>query len=134
MTGALAIHHVALDVCDWDATRHFYGNLLGLPLGQPVTLGDGTVLAYAALSDGSKLEFVIDRRTESSEAHQGGLRHVALRVSALKELRNHLVDKAVPLVMDITDLPELDMKVILCKDPNGVTIELVEVRAEERDA
>ncbi|MGE5604368.1 MAG: VOC family protein [Bacteroidota bacterium] len=118
--------HFAINVKNWEKTLWFYGNLLKLPLSEPVDMGDFN-LVYAIVPGGGKIELFQNRlpledRSQKDE-HTFGFRHFAFIVSDLTSLREELVASGIKITLDITSLPKLGCQVLLCEDPNGVIIE-----------
>lgn len=122
--------HFAINVKDWDKTLWFYGDLLGLPLSDPVDMKMGFSLTYATLPEGGTIELFrnendLPDRAQKDEACVG-FRHLAFETSELPSMRDRLVGAGTNLVLDITDLPLLGVRVILAEDPNGVVLEFAE--------
>lgn len=137
MSQLRGIAHIAIDVREWEETRRFYEELLGLSLDQPVRLSDGTCLTYASLADGTRLEFFMGQGTAPADVageREAGLRHLAFKVAGLEEFRNRLVAAGTSITLDLTPLPELGLRVLLFKDPNGVTLEFAEPLEPDREA
>lgn len=130
------IHHVAYKCADSERTRHFYQDLLGLPLtltvtntrepttgGDPVRyfhfffeLGDGSSIAFFDLSD--------DEQPLPSPNTPPWVNHLALRLDSLEELHaahQRLLDAGVDVV---GELDHEFLRSIYFFDPNGVRLEL----------
>lgn len=121
--------HFAINVKDWDKTLWFYGELLGLPLSEPIDMGDFSLI-YATVPGGGKIELfqnhqpIVDRIQK--DEHTFGFRHFAFMVSNIVSLREKLINSGINITLDLTDLPKLDVQVLLCEDPNEVIIEFSE--------
>lgn len=129
------LHHVAWRCRDAEETRHFYEDLLGLPLfhliqndrvpstGEhcPYThiffrLGDGSFVAFFDLGD--------DRASLPSPNTPAWVQHLALRVASVAELEavQARLEAAGVTVLGVTD--HHIFKSIYFFDPNGIRLEL----------
>jgi catechol 2,3-dioxygenase-like lactoylglutathione lyase family enzyme len=124
----LNIEHIAINTVDFERSEDFYGRILGFPQQQTVDCGDFDI-TYFALPDGSRLE-LFDYHGKNPRhpvtENQAGLRHLAFRVQDVAAQEKLLRDQDVPITLPTTDLPNLDARVLLCLDPNGITIEFCE--------
>ena len=90
----------------------------------------GFSLTYATIPGGGRVELfrneanLIDRSPKDEESI--GFRHLAFEVSGLDSLRKSLVNAGVVLALDVTELPRLNLRVLLVEDPNGVMLEFAE--------
>ncbi len=122
------IHHIAINTKDINESITFYGKILGLRQGETVPLED-FALTYFELPGGGSLELFdykgknpkVDRRED-----EVGLRHFALLVDGVAQHESELRKAGVTITLPTTELPSLGMRVMLCLDPNGVTVELCE--------
>ena len=136
------LHHYAYRAKDAEETRHFYEDILGLPLyhiiqsdhvpstGEycPYThfffrLQDGSFIAFFDLGD--------DQAAEPSPNTPKWVNHISFRVDsvdALKAMKARLEANGVE-VLGITDHHIFDS--IYFFDPNGVRLELTAQRADE---
>jgi glyoxylase I family protein len=136
------LHHYAYRAKDAEETRHFYEDILGLPLyhiiqsdyvpstGEycPYThfffrLQDGSFIAFFDLGD--------DQAAEPSPNTPKWVNHISFRVDsvdALKAMKARLEANGVE-VLGITDHHIFDS--IYFFDPNGVRLELSAQRADE---
>ena len=137
------LHHHAYRCRDAEETRHFYEDVLGLPMVVAVAhdrvpstgdehpyvhiffgLGDGSMLAFFDLFDG--------RACVPDAATPSWVNHLALRVddrAALEAAQDRLHREGVETV-GIVDHGWFDS--IYFWDPNGIRLELVSVTASER--
>jgi catechol 2,3-dioxygenase-like lactoylglutathione lyase family enzyme len=113
---------------DAQKSYDFYGRVLGLQRLQTVDCGDFEI-TYFALPGGSRLE-LLDYRGQSTFKPGGesdvGLRHIAFQIGGVAEQERHLRAEGVEITLPTTELPNLGVRVLLCRDPNGVTVEFCE--------
>lgn len=122
------LHHFAWVVRDSEATRHFYEDLIGLPLVATwceqdelgeychtfFGLGDGGALAF--------FQFADDENHERHRTRRAGMAHVALKVDAAEQeaARERLREGGVPaMTIDHGFCVSL-----YAADPDGLTVEL----------
>lgn len=122
------VDHISINVTDMAKSIDFYGGLLGLQQLQTVDCGEFDI-TYFDLSDGTRLELFdyhgknpISPREES----EAGLRHLAFRVENVAEHEIYLREAGVEITLPTCDLPNLEARVLLFRDPNGVTLEFCE--------
>jgi glyoxylase I family protein len=123
-----AVDHVALNSSDLGRSLDFYGRILGLKQLQTVDCGDFDIL-YFALPGGARLElFDYHGRSRSlpRSEEDSGLRHLAFQVEDVAAHEAMLRAEGVEITLPTCDLPDLDARVMLFLDPNGVTIEFCE--------
>ena len=140
--GIQQLHHYAYRARDAEETRHFYEDILGLPLyhiiqsdyvpstGEycPYThfffrLQDGSFIAFFDLGD--------DQAAEPSPNTPDWVNHIAMRLDTLEELaamRDKLVAHGIE-VLGITDHHIFHS--IYFFDPNGIRLELTAQLADE---
>ena len=122
------INHIAINCIDLKKSMDFYGRILGLKQLQTVDCGDFDII-YFALPDGSRLELfdyrgknqIVSRKDEDS-----GLRHIAFQVEDVAAHEKLLKAESVEITLSTCDLPNLEARVLLFLDPNGVTLEFCE--------
>ena len=122
------IDHIAINCTNLKESLDFYGRILGLKQLQTVDMGDFDII-YFALPGGSRLELfdyhgksqIVSRKDEDS-----GLRHIAFQVENVTEHEKLLKAENVKITLSTCDLPNLDARVLLFLDPNGVTLEFCE--------
>ena len=107
----LSVHHVAVIVSDYAAAKHFYVDLLGLPVVRENCRGNGL--------------WKLDLRLGDGELEAAGLRHLAFRVDSVAEAVAELAAKGIacePVRMD-----EYSRKPFtFFRDPDGLPLELHE--------
>ena len=122
------INHIAINCIDLKKSMDFYGRILGLKQLQTVDCGDFDII-YFALPDSSRLELfdyrgknqIVSRKDEDS-----GLRHIAFQVEDVAAHEKLLKAESVEITLSTCDLPNLEARVLLFLDPNGVTLEFCE--------
>lgn len=131
----LGLHHFAWRCRNAEETRHFYEDVLGLPLVHLIRLdrvpSTGEFCPYVHLffemADGSNIAFFDlgdDTAAEPSPNTPSWVNHIALRLRTLDELetmKQRLVDHGVD-VLGITD--HHFVRSIYFFDPNGFRLEL----------
>jgi catechol 2,3-dioxygenase-like lactoylglutathione lyase family enzyme len=120
-----AIDHISINCADFTASCEFYGGVLGFERLQTVDCGEFEI-TYFRLPGGARLELFdyhgrspLVERAES----EGGLRHLAFRVKDVAARERELRSAGVEITLPTCDLPNLGARVLLCLDPNGVTLE-----------
>jgi catechol 2,3-dioxygenase-like lactoylglutathione lyase family enzyme len=122
------IDHIAINCIDIEKSLDFYGRILGLKQLQTVDCGDFDII-YFALPNGSRLELFDyhgKNRTASREENGSGLRHVAFQVEDVAAHEKLLKAEGVEITLSTCELPNLEARVLLFLDPNGVTLEFCE--------
>jgi catechol 2,3-dioxygenase-like lactoylglutathione lyase family enzyme len=122
------IDHIAINCIDLRKSLDFYGRILGFKQLQTVDCGDFDIL-YFALPDGSRLElfdYHARNRNPARQESDAGLRHIAFQVTDVAAHERLLKAAGVEITLSTCDLPDLNARVLLFLDPNGVTIEFCE--------
>lgn len=131
----LGLHHFAWRCRNAEETRHFYEDILGLPLVHLIRLdrvpSTGEYCPYVHLffemADGSNIAFFDlgdDTAAEPSPNTPPWVNHIALRLSSIDELetmKQRLVDHGID-VLGVTD--HHFVRSIYFFDPNGLRLEL----------
>ena len=139
------LHHFAYRCRDAEETRHFYEDILGLPLAHliqedhvPSTgeycpyvhiffeMGDGSFIAFFDLGD--------DLASDPSPNTPSWVNHLALSVDSLEQVHEarHRLEAAGVEVVGVTDHGFINS--IYFFDPNGIRLELtVQLQATEND-
>jgi catechol 2,3-dioxygenase-like lactoylglutathione lyase family enzyme len=124
--GVQRFDHAAINCRSIEKSEQFYTQILGLKKGRSVDMGD-KVLHYLELPDQSSIELFEhkDRACyDSLAAAEGSLKHFAFRVDNIDELNQKLLDAGVTFTMNLCALRRLQVKALLCLDPDGVIVEL----------
>ena len=126
------MHHVAIIASDYDRSRRFYHELLGLPiLAETLRAERHSWKLDLALPDGSQLELFSFPAPPArpSRPEACGLRHLAFRVQALDPVIAHLERHGV--AVEPVRVDELTgSRFTFFADPDGLPLELYEVDAE----
>lgn len=126
-----AIHHVALICSNYEASKRFYTEVLGLRVVSEVHRAPrGSYKLDLALPDGTQLELFSfpNPPPRPSYPEACGLRHLAFRVDGLDEAIAHLRANAISVEQIRTD--ELTGKrFTFFGDPDGLPLELYEAPA-----
>jgi len=123
-----AIDHIAVNVKDIEASRDFYGRILGFEPLNSVDCGE-FVIHYYRMPNGSRLELFDYHGKANSPSRQDrdvGLRHLAFQVEDVAAHEKLLRQAGVTITLPTCDLPNLGARVLLFLDPNGVTLEFCE--------
>ena len=125
------MHHVAIIASDYDRSRRFYHELLGLPiLAETLRAERHSWKLDLALPDGSQLELFSFPAPppRPSRPEACGLRHLAFRVQALDPVIAHLEHQGV--AVEPVRVDELTgSRFTFFADPAGLPLELYEVDA-----
>lgn len=132
MSSALlgGIHHLAIIASDYQVSRRFYHEILGLPIiAETLREARQSWKLDLALPDGSQIELFSfpapPARPNRPEAC--GLRHLAFRVAALDPVLAHLA--AYDIEVEPVRIDELTgCRFTFFADPDGLPLELVELR------
>ena len=126
------IHHVAIIASDYERSRHFYHQVLGLPiLAETLREARQSWKLDLALPDGGQLELFSfpTPPARPSRPEACGLRHLAFRVTALDPVIAHLERHGV--AVEPVRVDELTgSRFTFFADPDGLPLELYEVDAE----
>ena len=113
------LNHVALHVRNLDASTHFYGELLGLPLLPRPDFPFGG--AWYALGS-QELHLIVDETLPAGERHHG---HLALRVENSTAVRRELEARGITEISGPAPRPDGALQMFLT-DPDGHRIELLD--------
>jgi catechol 2,3-dioxygenase-like lactoylglutathione lyase family enzyme len=122
------IEHFSINSNDFEKSKDFYSRILGFKHLESVDCGD-FFIHYFSLPGGSRLE-LFDYKGKSAniprEESDKGLRHLAFRVEDVASHEKELRAEEVEITLPTCDLPNLGVRVLLFKDPNGVILEFCE--------
>ena len=117
--------HIGINVEDIEASLKFYSELLGLKVQMSVKMQDCTI-TYLQLPNGNRIElfdYFGNNKQADIEDSTVGYRHIAIEVDSVDEYYSLLLENDISIVLEPTDLPELKVRVLLFKDPNGTVLE-----------
>lgn len=122
------VHHIAINTNDIDESIAFYRDILGFQEVHTADMGS-CILTYMKVSEDAYIElFDIGGNTDRNpvpENHEGII-HIAFDVDGLLDWESLLKKRRVNFVMEVTEMPQIQKRALLIKDPNGVVIELCE--------
>ncbi len=122
------IEHISINTVDFARSLDFYGRILGFKQLQTVDCGEFDI-TYFEIPGGARLE-LFDYHSKNPFVNRGeeesGLRHLAFAVIDVAAHEKFLRDAGVEITLSTCDLPNLEARVLLFLDPNGVTLEFCE--------
>lgn len=122
-----AVHHVAILVSDYQASRHFYVDLLGFTVLRENFRPEKNDWKLDLILDGVELEIfsapAAPPRPDRPEAL--GLRHLAFRVEDVEQEAAALGAKGIPIEPIRMD-PYSQKRFTFFRDPDGLPLELHE--------
>lgn len=132
LVNLLRIHHVAVICSNYERSRAFYTNVLGLQvIAENYRAERQSYKLDLALPDGSQIELFSFPHppARSTRPEACGLRHLALAVDQLDPWVKTLKAAAVPVENIRTD-EYTNRRFVFFPDPDGLPIELYEVGCE----
>ena len=116
------LNHVALHVKDLEASKTFYGDVLGLPpKKRPDFDFDG---AWFQLGPMRELHLLVGREQEVVSHHRGT--HFALEVTSRDEAVAHLASKNIEIARGPQQRPDGAWQIFIL-DPDGYWVELCDL-------
>lgn len=122
------IDHIAINICDSEKSKDFYSRILGFPQLETVDHGDCEI-TYFSLPNGTRLEMFDYHGKNRSPEHRNrdsGKRHLAFKEREVAAHEVLLRSQGVEITLPTCDLPDLNARVLLFRDPNDITIEFCE--------
>ena len=121
MVDLVKLHHVSFAIKDLDASKKFFGELLGLP--EIVRPGFNFSGAWYALGD-RQLHLILEP-SNSSDGPQRLTRadHMAIEVRDVEAVKAALSDNGIDY--QVGGNTDLGMDQVFCRDPDGHVIEFV---------
>ncbi len=124
----VGIDHITINCSDIDGSFRFYEEILDLKRLNDVDMGDH-ILHYYQLTD-IKLELIEYKEPQklykTGNTDTGLYRHFAVYTDDIEEIRSRCEDKGYSINLNPTYIPQIDKKVMLIVDPNGVEIEIIQ--------
>lgn len=124
----LGIHHAAIICSDYDRCRHFYSQVLGLPIVAEHWRAERQSWKLdLALPDGSQIELFSfpDPPPRRSRPEAQGLRHLAFAVQDVAQCKRDLEAQGVA-VEDVRVDEYTGRRFTFFADPDGLPLELYE--------
>jgi len=124
----LGIHHAAIICSDYDRSRHFYSQVLGLPIVAEHWRAERQSWKLdLALPDGSQIELFSfpDPPPRRSRPEAQGLRHLAFAVQDVAQCKRDLEAQGVA-VEDVRVDEYTGRRFTFFADPDGLPLELYE--------
>jgi len=124
----MQIHHIAIICSDYEVSKKFYTEVLGLNIIREVyreeresykldlAIGDHYVIELFSFPNPPK---------RSSQPESCGLRHLAFSVENVEEIRNELISKGL-ICEDIRNDEFTDKKFFFTSDPDDLPLEFYE--------
>jgi glyoxylase I family protein len=126
----LRFHHAAIICSDWERSRHFYTEVLGLrPVAEHFRAARNSWKLDLALPDGSQVELFSfpNAPPRPSYPEAQGLRHLAFAVADVAVCKQHLESLGVA-----TEALRVDeytgQRFVFFADPDGLPLELYEAQ------
>ena len=125
----LGIHHAAIICSDYERSKAFYCDALGLSvLAETFRVGQQSYKLDLALPDGSQIELFsfYDRPKRPSYPEANGLRHLAFKVENVESAVQALSEKGV-VCEDIRVDEFTGKKFTFFADPDDLPLEIYEI-------
>ena len=122
------IHHVAIICADYQRSKHFYTQILTLPIiAENYRQARESYKLDLALPDGSQLELFSFPKPPArpSRPEAQGLRHLCFRVNNIDEMVSELVKKGISVEPIRVD-EYTEKRYTFFVDPDGLPLELYE--------
>jgi glyoxylase I family protein len=129
-----AIHHVALICSDYERSKHFYSQVLGLPIIREVWRAERKSWKCDLQLGPAQIELFSfpDAPPRPSRPEARGLRHLAFRVRTLEPMIAHL--ESVGISVEAIRIDEhTGRRFTFFSDPDGLPLELYEELAWRAD-
>jgi glyoxylase I family protein len=125
----LAIHHVAIICSDYERSKHFYTEILGLKvIAEAYRAERKSYKLDLAVANGTQLELFSfpNPPDRPSRPEACGLRHLAFAVANVEEVKRNLEQKGVAVEPIRVD-EYTGKKFTFFADPDGLPLEVYEV-------
>lgn len=118
----IAIHHASFIISDIERAKHFYHDVLGLPVNnsRPDLSFDGL---WLDINDHQQIHLLLLDNPDPLERprHGGRDRHTAFKVRNLSLVQTHLDKNKIAYTIS-----QSGRQALFCRDPDGNTLELME--------
>ena len=124
-----SIHHAAIICSDYERSKHFYIDVLGLELiAENYRESRQSYKLDLRLPDGGQIELFSFNNPPArpSRPEAQGLRHLAFSVDSVEDVKAYLQSKGVPVESIRVD-EYTHKKFTFFQDPDGLPLELYEV-------
>jgi glyoxylase I family protein len=132
MPDLLRIHHAAIICSNYERSKHFYTQVLGLKiLAENFREARDSWKLDLALPDGGQVELFSSKGAPArlSYPEAQGLRHLAFAVNSVTEWVQHLNAQGIA-VEDIRTDEYTGQRFVFFADPDGLPLELYEVATQ----
>jgi len=133
MIDIIGIEHMAIAVNDFQDTRNFFEEILGLKLSNSETIEDQGVITDIYNIKNGKVEFIKPLGKDSKiikflKKRGPGLHHICFQVKCIKDSIKYLKENDIKLIGDEYSIGAEGYKVIFIhpKSTGGILIELAE--------
>ena len=118
----IAIHHTSFVISDIEKAKHFYHDVLGLPINnaRPKLSFEGL---WLDINDQQQIHLLRLDNPDPFErpTHGGRDRHTAFRVKQLSLIQMHLDEHKIAYTIS-----QSGRQALFCRDPDGNTLEIME--------
>jgi glyoxylase I family protein len=126
------VHHIAVQARDWEQSRHFYEELLGMPYVTEFEM-PGEKFAFFDIGDGSYIELYHPNATTpslGSTSANDPLTHIALTTTNLHEVIERVRSANYRITVEPFSIVIgiWDTTVAFFEGPNGESIELFQAK------
>ncbi|MDX1301267.1 VOC family protein [Photobacterium sp.] len=123
------IHHVAIVCSDYEVSKHFYTEIIGLEvIGENYREDRDSYKLDLKLPDGSQIELFsfLNSPPRPNYPEAQGLRHLAFKVDSVESVSQHL--QGFNIAVEPIRIDELTGKMFtFFNDPDGLPLELYEL-------
>ena len=120
------INHIAIHTNALEETVEFYAKTLGFTVSS-FSQDDQFHYVFMELDSVCTLELFRSRQSESlADKGQTGVDHLAFDVDNVKAAELELLSQGVELEKPCAELPQFNTRLLMIKDPNGISIALRE--------
>ena len=122
------LDHITINCKDLEASIRFYEGLLELEKSDIVDLGDHALYYY--MLPGTRLELINyndeQKVISAGNTDVGIYRHIAFETDDLDGIYEAIKNAGHKINLSPTMIPEVQKRIILIEDPNGVEVEFIQ--------
>lgn len=127
------MHHVGIRARDWEASLHFYRDVLGMPVVAEFGPPDQKIVLLD-MGDGNYVELfqpIPNTPAPGSPAPNDPIFHFALVTTDSRAAIEHVRQAGYKIQLEATDMefPTMSVTVSFCVGPNGEVVEFFQRRA-----